>query len=125
MTTAGHRKKSDFTQRPLPPVHKTSGVDHVIRGEKVILDRDLAELYGVETKQLNRAVKRNKSRFPQDLMFQLTLKEAVSLRCQNGTSKTARGGRRYSPYVFTEHGVVMLSVCSQQRASGPNEPLDH
>jgi phage regulator Rha-like protein len=90
---------------------------HVIRGQKVILDRDLADLYGVETKQLNRAVKRNLSRFPEDLMFQLTPEEAARLRCQNGTSNTGRGGRRYIPYAFTEHGVVMLSsVLNSERA---------
>src|SRR5437879_5550550 len=82
---------------------------HLIRGHKVMLDRDLADLYGVQTGQLNRAVKRNLSRFPADLMFQLTRQEAVRLRCQNGTSKVGRGGSRYAPHVFTEHGVVMLS----------------
>src|SRR5580704_16028810 len=93
------------------------GLIHVIRGQKVIVDRDLADLYCVETKQLNRAVKRNLTRFPEDLMFQLTREETVRLRRQNGTSKTGRGGRRYAPYVFTEHGVVMLSsVLNSERA---------
>jgi hypothetical protein len=90
---------------------------HLVRGQKVMLDSDLADLYSVETGQLNRAVKRNLSRFPKDLMFQLTGEEAVGLRCQNGTSKTGRGGRRYAPYAFTEHGVVMLSsVLNSERA---------
>ena len=81
----------------------------LIRGEKVMLDRDLAWLYGVETGALNRAVKRNSERFPSDFMFQLTEEEADSLRCQIGTSKVRRGGRRYLPYAFTEQGVAMLS----------------
>ena len=90
---------------------------HVIRGQKVMLDSDLAQLYGVETKQLNRAVKRNPPRFPEDLMFPLTSEEAEHLRCQIGTSNQGRGGRRYLPRAFTEHGVVMLSsVLSSERA---------
>jgi hypothetical protein len=83
-----------------------------------MLDSDLAELYGVETKALNRAVKRNESRFPPDFMFQLTAQEADSLRCQIGTSKTGRGGRRYLPYAFTEHGALMLAnVLNSERAA--------
>jgi len=82
-----------------------------------MLDSDLAELYRVETKALNRAVKRNSARFPADFMFQLTDDEAESLRCQNGTSNENRGGRRYLPYAFTEHGVAMLSsVLNSERA---------
>ena len=80
-----------------------------LRSEKVMLDRDLAELYGVETGALNRAVKRNTERFPEDFMFQVTSEEAEVLRCQIGISKPGRGGRRYLPYVFTEQGVAMLS----------------
>ena len=92
-------------------------VIHLIRGEKVMLDRDLALLYGVETKALNRAVKRNLQRFPSDFMFQLTADEADVLRCQIGTSKKGSGGRRYLPYVFTEQGVAMLSsVLNSERA---------
>ena len=82
-----------------------------------MLDSDLAELYRVETKALNRAVKRNPARFPTDFMFQLTEDEAESLRCQFGTSNDNRGGRRYLPYAFTEHGVAMLSsVLNSERA---------
>ena len=79
-----------------------------IRGQKVMLDSDLASLYEVETKALNQAVKRNIFRFPEDFMFRLNGEEAnsLSLRSQSVTSK---GGRRYLPYVFTEHGVAMLS----------------
>ena len=80
-----------------------------IRSKKVMLDRDLANLYGVETKVLNRAVKRNIKRFPTDFMFQLTSEEFENLRCQFDTSKKSHGGRRYLPYVFTEHGAVMLA----------------
>jgi phage regulator Rha-like protein len=81
----------------------------LIRGQKVMLDRDLAELYGVETKVLLQSVKRNIKRFPADFMFQITKEEFESLRSQFVTSKEPRGGRRYMPYVFTENGVAMLS----------------
>ena len=79
-----------------------------IRGYKVMLDSDLANLYGIETFNLNKAVKRNITRFPADFMFQLT-KDEYSLIFQNGISNKSRGGRRYMPYAFTEQGVVMLS----------------
>ena len=79
-----------------------------IRGQKVMLDFELAELYGVETKSLNLSVKRNIYRFPTDFMFQLNVEEWGSLRFQIETSKT-KGGRRYLPYAFTEQGVAMLS----------------
>ena len=79
----------------------------VVRGVKAMLDSDLAALYAVETKTLNRAVKRNTKRFPGDFMFQLTKEEFDILRSQNGTSRW--GGRRYMPYAFTEHGIAMLS----------------
>lgn len=80
-----------------------------LRGDKVIPDRDLAELYGVGTKRLNEAVKRNMERFPPDFMFQLTDQEAERLRSQFATSNEGRGGVRYNPYAFTEQGVAMLS----------------
>ena len=80
-----------------------------VRGTRVMLDADLARLYGVATKNLNKAVKRNTSRFPSDFMFQLSPKELHSLGFQSGTSKPGRGGRRYVPYAFTEQGVAMLS----------------
>ena len=87
----------------------------MIRGHKVMLDRDLARLYGVPTKVLIQAVKRNKSRFPDDFMFQLNEVEFHNLRSQIVTSK--RGGRRYLPYSFTEQGVAMLSsVLRSERA---------
>ena len=78
-----------------------------IRGHRVMLDADLADLYGVETKVFNRAVARNMDRFPDDFMFRLNKKEHENLRCHFGTSRW--GGRRYRPYVFTEQGVAMLS----------------
>jgi hypothetical protein len=81
---------------------------YMFRGQKVLLDKDLAELYGVETKVLNQAVKRNIERFPSDFMFQINKKEFESLRSQFVTSNQ-RGGVRYLPFVFTEQGVAMLS----------------
>jgi len=84
---------------------------YVLRGQKVMLDADLAALYQVETGALNRAVRRNADRFPEDFMFQLTSEETEALRCQIGISNvvTGRGGRRGRPYVFTEQGIAMLS----------------
>ncbi len=89
----------------------------LIRGQKVMLDADLAELYGVPTKVLNQAVKRNADRFPADFMFQLTRSESEILRSQFVTSNEGRGGRRYNPLAFTEQGVAMLSsVLRSERA---------
>lgn len=82
---------------------------YVIRDQKVMLDSDLAELYEVETRIINRNVQRNIKRFPPDFMFQLTESEYEGLRSQIGISKSSKGGRRYMPYVFTENGVAMLS----------------
>jgi hypothetical protein len=88
-----------------------------IRGHRVILDADLAELYGVTTFHLNEAVKRNRSRFPEDFMFQMTAEEFTALKSQFAISKLGRGGRRTNPYVFTEEGVAMLSsVLHSERA---------
>ena len=81
----------------------------LVRGQKVMLDADLAELYRVPTKSLNLAVKRNADRFPEDFTFQLTDDEVAGLRFHFETSKRGRGGRRYAPYAFTEQGVAMLS----------------
>lgn len=81
----------------------------LIRGQKVLLDSDLADLYGVETRVLVQAIQRNADRFPEDFMFQLSKKEFDDLRSQNVTSSSAWGGRRYPPYAFTEQGVGMLS----------------
>src|SRR5215204_1971405 len=92
----------------LLPVERIETVIFFVRGERVILDADIAALYGVEVKRVNEAVKRNLGRFPADFMFQLTPEEVKRLRFQFGTSNT-RGGRRYLPYAFTEQGVAMLS----------------
>jgi hypothetical protein len=93
----------------------------VIRGRQVMLDEDLADLYGVETRVLVQQVKRNAKRFPADFMFQLTKPEAEALRSQIVISNVGRGGRRYEPYVFTEQGVAMLSgVLRSDRAIAVN-----
>jgi hypothetical protein len=90
---------------------------YLVRGHKVMLDRDLAEMYEVPTRRLNEQVKRNISRFPSDFMFQLSSEEADNLRSQFATSSPGHGGRRYLPYVFTEQGVAMLSsVLNSERA---------
>ncbi|MBI5618405.1 MAG: ORF6N domain-containing protein, partial [Gammaproteobacteria bacterium] len=92
---------------PLP------AIDHrilLLRGQKIMLDADLAELYGVETKRLNEQVRRNAERFPDDFMFQLTAEEYASLRSHFATLKTGRGQhRKYLPYAFTEHGALMAA----------------
>jgi hypothetical protein len=93
----------------LAPATRIENAILLIRGQKVLLDADLAALYGVETKVLVKAVKRNVERFPADFMFQLLPEEVTRLRFQIGTSKRGRGGRRYAPYAFTEQGVAMLS----------------
>jgi len=100
---------------------KIQNMIHEIRGHKVMLDSDLAVLYEIETGALNRAVKRNIERFPDFFMFQLTVEELNSLRCQIGISKEGKGGRRYLPFVFTEHGVLMLSsVLNSKKAISIN-----
>ena len=82
-----------------------------MRGQRVILDTHLAELYGVETKRLNEQVKRNLERFPADFMFQLDAAEQMSLRSQSATLKTGRGQhRKYAPFAFTEHGAIMAAT---------------
>jgi hypothetical protein len=93
---------------------------YLIRGQKVMLDRDLAELYGVETRRLNEQVKRNIDRFPADFMFQLNQEEFKILKSQFATSSW--GGRRKLPFAFTEHGVLMLSsVLNSDKATSENE----
>lgn len=90
----------------------------MIRGQKVMLDSDLAKLYEVSTKRLNEQVKRNPKRFPPDFAFQLTIQEVISLRSHFATSIGGRGGRRYLPFVFTEQGVAMLSsILTSERAA--------
>ena len=89
----------------------------LVRGQKVLLDADLAALYEAKVKALNQAVKRNEDRFPPDFVFQLMAEEKEALRSQTVTSKSSRGGRRYAPYAFTEHGAIMAaSVLNSPRA---------
>jgi hypothetical protein len=103
---------------PAPAIEKRILVVHE---RQVMLDEDLADLYGVETRRLIEQVKRNIERFPDDFMFQLTKEEAAALRSQTATSDPGRGGRRYAPYVFTEQGVAMLSgVLRSKRAVAVN-----
>lgn len=108
------KKAQEKTAEIIPVTVDTKDVKsliHVIRGKQIMLDSDLAMLYQVETGALNRSVKRNINRFPEDFCFQLT--EEEFLRCQNGISKEkteGRGGRRYMPYAFTEQGISMLSA---------------
>lgn len=87
----------------------------VLRNQKVILDADLAELYGVPVKRLNEQIKRNPKRFPADFLFTLTRAEYQNLRSQNATSSFAHGGRRYLPYAFTEHGAIMAATVLNSR----------
>jgi len=108
---------TDSSMQLAVPIETIASSIVVIRGQKVILDSDLARLYGTSTKRLNEQVRRNIDRFPADFCFQLSSDEAESLRSQNATSKTGRGGRRYQPFVFTEHGAVMAaSVLNTPRA---------
>jgi phage regulator Rha-like protein len=98
---------------PKPPLQLTTPVESqilILRHQRVILDSDLAELYGVTVKQLNQQIKRNQERFPADFMFQLTAKENQILRSQIVTSSKKHGGRRYPPYAFTEHGAIMAAT---------------
>jgi phage regulator Rha-like protein len=88
-----------------------------LRHQRVILDADIAELYGVPVKVLNQQIKRNQKRFPSDFVFRLNAKEQAVLRSQFVTSKAGRGGRRYAPYAFTEHGAIMAAtVLNSERA---------
>ncbi len=99
---------ADEQENNIIPVEIVGSKILIIRGKRVMIDRDLAELYGVETKVLNQAVRRNRGRFPEDFMFQLNDDEFESLRSQFVTLKKGQH-RKYLPYVFTEHGVTMLS----------------
>lgn len=99
------------------PIERIQQSIYMVRKQKVMLDKDLASLYGVTTKRLNEQVQRNIDRFPSDFMFQLNDAETKLLRSQFATSKKGRGGRRYNPYVFTEQGIAMLSsVLRSKRA---------
>lgn len=109
-------RKRGISMRSLVPAERIESKILLIRGEKIMLDRDLAELYGVETKMLKRAVKRNNKRFPEDFMFELTKEEYQVLRYHFGTLKRGEHSK-YLPYAFTEQGVAMLSsVLNSERA---------
>jgi len=110
------------TKRAIPVVVEQIGRSIlVVRGHRVLLDEHLAVLYGVQTRVLIQAVKRNLSRFPEDFMLQLSAAEWSALRSQIVISKVERGGRRYAPYAFTEQGVAMLSsVLNSERAIAVN-----
>jgi len=95
-------------ERGLQATGRIEAAIHFIRGQRVMLDADLAAIYGVTTKQLNQQVRRNLDRFPADFAFQVNNKELAALRSQIVTSK-ARGGRRYLPWAFTEHGAIMVA----------------
>ncbi len=100
----------------LPSVHIDS-VIHTLRDERVILDTDIARIYGIPTFRLNEAVKRNRERFPEDFLLQLTQEEHVALTSQIAMSRKGRGGRRTLPYAFTEHGAVMAAnILNSRRA---------
>jgi hypothetical protein len=104
-----------MAQKSIVPAEQIENCIYLLRGQRVMLDEDLAMLYGVTTKILNKSVKRNERRFPADFMFRLTTREFENLRFQFGTSRW--GGRRYPPYAFTEQGVAMLSsVLNSKRA---------
>lgn len=103
------------------PVDQIQNMIYEIRGHRVMIDSDLAKLYGVEVKVLNQSVKRNLRRFPEDFMFKLTKEEYESLKSQIVTSKTGRGGKQKQPLVFTENGVAMLSgILNSTRAIDVN-----
>ena len=111
-----HRLMNDKNEMMIPEEVIMSKI-YLIRGVKVMLDLDLAELYGVETKQLKRAVRRNLSRFPDDFMIELTYVELNNWRSQFGTSNREKMGMRIPPFAFTEHGILMLaSVLNSERA---------
>ena len=95
--------------KSLVPIEQIDGMIHTIRGVRVMLDRDLAQIYGVPTFRFNEAIKRNRHRFPPDFMFQLNREEFDSLKSQIAMSKTGRGGRRTLPYAFTEHGALQAA----------------
>lgn len=120
MPASCHPRKRTSSEM-LVPSERIAHSILLLRGQKVLLDADLAELYGIQTKVLVQAVKRNLDRFPGDFMFQLTNQEFSVLRSQSVTSSSTHGGRRTAPYAFTEQGVAMLSsVLSSPQAIAVN-----
>jgi hypothetical protein len=110
---------NNITTAPAAPAVESISLSIVtLRGQRVILDAELATLYEVPTKRFNEAVKRNAARFPADFMFQLTAEESDSLRSQSATLKIGRGQhRKYLPYAFTEHGAIMRCPCRRPSRS--------
>src|SRR5690606_20883057 len=108
-----HIEESRMTKKkataPVAAAHIAHSI-RIVRGQRVLLDTELAALYGVPTKRLNEQVKRNLERFPADFMLQLTVEEAANLRSQFATSSSSHGGRRYTPFAFTEHGAIMAAT---------------
>ena len=105
------------TRKAPAQVARIENMIYIVRGQRVMLDSDLAELYGVETRRLNEQVRRNINRFPEDFMFQLVPQEVADLKSQFATSRSGHGGRRRRPRAFTEHGAIMLaSVLNSERA---------
>ena len=106
------------TPNPIQAVKDIAQAIVLLRGQRVLLDADMAMLYEVPTKRFNEQVKRNLDRFPDDFMFQLTEEEFSALRSQFATSNARRGGRRYLPYAFTEHGTIMAAtILNSSRAT--------
>jgi hypothetical protein len=117
MKTSKKAKLLRMPKRRGTPAYVVESRILFLRHRRVILDLDIAQLYGVPVKRLNEQVKRNQERFPSDFMFQLNRKEHDALRSQIATSKKSRGGRRYTPYAFTEHGAIMAAtVLNSKRA---------
>ena len=116
-TEGDQLSRRGMTRAELVPAEFVERRILTIRGHNVIIDTDLAELYGVETRRLNEQVKRNQDRFPDDFVFRLTQKEFEHLRSQSATASGGHGGRRTLPYAFTEHGAIMAaSVLNSKRA---------
>jgi hypothetical protein len=119
-------KPSAAHVEPLPALQSIGLAITVLRGQRVILDAELAGLYGVETKRLNEQVRRNIERFPQDFMFQLNDEEQASLRSQIATLKTGRGQhRKYAPFAFTAHGAIMAATVPPKRPIGFVTPKEN
>lgn len=116
-------KRSPTEKQSLIKVEPIEPVIRVVRGQRVVLDADLAEIYGVATKVLNQAVRRNSERFPADFMFRLTAQERDALRSQIVTSRS-HGGRRYLPYACTEHGAVMAANVLSAASARAEAPQD-
>src|SRR5258708_5708480 len=111
------RREQNMSKATLAAVRRVDSRILFLRGQKIILDSDLAELYGVKVKHLNQQIKRNRKRFPGDFLFRISAREFEILRSQIVTSSDGHGGRRYLPHAFTEHGAIMAAtVLNSERA---------